>query len=83
MPSFVGDGFLEVVIMVCTIKTRLVTEYEAETKKFAAALTELQQKVGTSTKDEYVRLQLLVDEARVKSEQSRLALERHVTEHKY
>jgi hypothetical protein len=38
--------------------------------------------VGTSTKDEYVRLQLLVDEARVKSEQSRLALERHVTEHK-
>ena len=68
--------------MVCTIKTRLVTEYEAETKKFAASITELQQKVGTSTKAEYTRLQLLVDEARVKSEQSRLSLERHVAEHK-
>jgi hypothetical protein len=41
-------------------------------------LTELQQKMGTSPKAEYNRMQLLVDEARIQSEQARLALERHI-----
>lgn len=68
--------------MACKEKTQLVNEYEMKTQKFAAVLTELQQKMGTSTKTEYTRLQLLVDEARVQLEQARLALERHIAEHK-
>lgn len=67
--------------MVCKEKTRLVNEYEMKTNKFAAVLTELHQKMGTSLKAEYDRLQLLVDEARIQSEQARLALERHIAEH--
>ena len=67
--------------MVCEEKSRLVLAYEATTKNFAASITELQQKMGTSSKDEYERLRRIVDETRVKSEQSRLALEQHIAEH--
>jgi len=42
--------------MACEGKTRLTTEYEAATGKFAAAVTELQRKTGTSPKEEYERL---------------------------
>jgi len=43
---------------------------------------DLRQKIGTSAKDEYERLQRASDEARVKSEQSRLSLEQHVAAHR-
>jgi hypothetical protein len=67
--------------MVCEEKTRLVSEFEAATKKFAEAVTELQHKMGTSPRTEYERLSRATDEARVKSEQARLALEQHVAAH--
>jgi hypothetical protein len=69
------------VVMACEEKLRLVAGYESATKKFAAAVTELQEKMGTSPRVEYDRLQRLSDQARNKSEQSRLALEQHVTSH--
>ncbi len=67
--------------MACKEKTQLVTEYETATHRFAAAITALQRNMGTSPKAEYDCLQRLVEEARVTSEQSRLALERHIAAH--
>jgi DNA-binding Lrp family transcriptional regulator len=67
--------------MLCEEKARLLAEYETTTKDFAASITDLQRKIGTSPKTEYDRLQRATDEARLKSEQARLALERHVAAH--
>lgn len=67
--------------MACEEKTRLTTEYEAATGKFAAAVTELQRKTGTSPKEEYERLNRAANESRVKSEHARLAVEAHIAAH--
>jgi hypothetical protein len=67
--------------MVCEEKRRLLAEYEVATAGFSAAVTQLQRKMGTSLKAEYDRLQRASDEARMKSEQARLALEQHVVAH--
>jgi hypothetical protein len=68
-------------LMTCTEKRRLAQEYEAATAKFAEAVRQLQQQIGTSPRSEYERLQRVSDEARVKSEQARRALEQHVAFH--
>ena len=68
--------------MSCDEKVRLAAIYEAATAKFAEAVTELQQKIGTSAKQEYERLDRTANEARVKSEQARLALEQHIVAHR-
>jgi hypothetical protein len=46
--------------------------------KFSEAVTELRKKMGTSAREEYQRLDRAANEARVKSEQGRLALEQHI-----
>jgi len=66
----------------CDVKVRLAAEYEAATALFSGAVTELQRRVGTSSKEEYDRLGRLANDARVKSEQARLALESHIAEHR-
>lgn len=66
---------------VCAEKERLVAAYEADTNAFAATVTNLHERIGTSSKGDYFRLRQTVDEARLKSEQSRLALERHIESH--
>jgi hypothetical protein len=43
---------------------------------------ELRRKIGTSLKEEYQRLEQISAEARVKSEQARLALEQHISAHR-
>jgi len=68
--------------MSCEEKRRLATEYEATTAKFSDAVTELRKKMGTSAKEEYQRLDRAANEARVKSEQARLALEQHISAHR-
>lgn len=67
--------------MDCEEKARPVVDYEAKTARFSRAVTVLQSKMATSLKEEYDRLQRLVDEARVESEGPRLALESHISEH--
>jgi hypothetical protein len=68
--------------MNCEEKSRLAKEYEAATTNFSAAVTELRQKIGTSPKEEYDRLDRASNEARLKSEQARLALEQHIAAHR-
>jgi hypothetical protein len=65
----------------CEEKARLATEYEAATAAFSEAVKELHRKIGTSPKEEYRRLERISTEARVKSEQARLALEQHISAH--
>jgi hypothetical protein len=67
--------------MICAEKTRLVAEYEEATSVFSQAVKELRRKIGTSSKEEYKRLERISSEARVKAEQARLALEQHISAH--
>jgi hypothetical protein len=67
--------------MSCTHKEQLAQAYKATTARFAEAVAQLQRQIGTSSRSEYERLQRASDEARVKSEQARLALEQHVITH--
>ncbi len=68
--------------MSCEEKARLTMEYDSATSRFSAAVSELHLRMGTSTKDEYRRLERASNEARVISEQVRLALEQHIASHR-
>jgi hypothetical protein len=57
-------------------------EYDATTARFSEAVNELRRKIGTSPKEDYERLDRAANEARVKSEQARLALEQHIAAHR-
>ena len=62
----------------CDEKARLTKEYNVATAKFSQAVAELQNTIGLTAKVEYERLQRVSDEARVTTEQARLALEQHL-----
>jgi hypothetical protein len=68
--------------MSCEEKARLAMEYEMATSKFSDAVRELRQRMGTSPKGEYDRLERVSSEARVRSEQARLTLEQHIAAHR-
>lgn len=68
--------------MNCEEKARLMSDYNAATSKFSEAVAELHRRMGTSPKEEYERLDRAANEARVKSEQARLALEQHIAAHR-
>ncbi len=67
--------------MNCEIKVRLTEQFETATGLFSEAVTGLRRKIGTSTKEDYERLARATNDARLKSEQARLALEEHIAEH--
>jgi uncharacterized protein YjcR len=67
--------------MICEEKIRLMAEYEEATSVFSQAVKELRQKIGTSPSEEYKRLAQNSNEARVKAEQARFALEQHISAH--
>ena len=52
-----------------------------ETSAFDASASALNRQIGTSSKEAYDELRRSVDDATVKSEPARLALEAHVTDH--
>jgi hypothetical protein len=68
--------------MSCDEKARLARAYDDATLAFSNAVQELRRKIGTSPKDEYERLERISAEARMKSEQTRLALEQHIATHR-
>jgi hypothetical protein len=67
--------------MECKEKDRLLAEYYRASLAFSDAVAALQQKTGTSPKAEYETLRMVADDARMKSEQARLALEEHAAMH--
>jgi hypothetical protein len=66
----------------CEEKNRLAMEYDAATSKFSDAVKELHRRMGTSPKEDYDRFERASNEARVRSEQARLALEQHIAAHR-
>lgn len=66
----------------CEEKNRLALEYHTSTSKFSEAVRELHREMGTSPKEEYDRLERAANQARMKSELARLALEQHIATHK-
>ena len=68
-------------MVVCQEKRQLLSEYDTATSKFAVVVTSLQSDLGTLPKDDYDSRAQSVDKARSKSEEARLALERHIGEH--
>jgi hypothetical protein len=65
----------------CGEKILLMSDYETATKAFSAAVGELRSKMGTVPRAEYERLDSAANQARVKSEEARLAVERHIAAH--
>lgn len=68
--------------MNCEVKIRLTSQYEEATTLFSEAVTELRRKIGISTREDYEQLGRRANDARVKSERARLALEQHIAEHR-
>jgi hypothetical protein len=68
--------------MPCEEKARLAKDYDAATSRFSEAVKELHRNMGTSPKEEYDRLARVSDQARMSSEQARLALEQHIATHR-
>ena len=66
----------------CEEKARLLREYDDATLAFSNAVQELRRKIGTTPKAEYERFDRISSEARVRSEQTRLALEQHIGAHR-
>jgi hypothetical protein len=62
----------------CEEERRLAAEREAATPKFSEAVTELEKKMGTSQREECLRRDRAANEALVRSEQVRLALEQRM-----
>jgi len=67
--------------MGCEEKARLAEDYGVATAAFAEAVRGASTKYRTSTSAEYDRLRRISDEARLKSEQTRLAFEQHTAAH--
>ena len=67
--------------MSCEEKARLGRIYHVATAGFSETVKELHRRMGTSPKEEYIRLTQISSEARLRSEQARLALEQHIAVH--
>jgi hypothetical protein len=65
----------------CEEKGRLTLEYQEATAKFSQSVTDLRQKMGTLSQDEYERLKRITEQWRVRSEEARLGLDQHVAAH--
>lgn len=65
----------------CQEKTRLLEEFRESLRLFGLAVRALASARPSATKTEYERLKISSEQARKKSEEARLALDRHVEEH--
>ncbi|MGA8042278.1 MAG: hypothetical protein WCA37_05690 [Terracidiphilus sp.] len=63
------------------MKVQLASEDEAATAEFSKAVAEPQRNIGTSSKEKYEELGRIATDARLRSEQARLALEKHTADH--
>jgi hypothetical protein len=67
--------------MACKIRDGLLQKYEVTARAFAAAVADLNKARGTATQPTYAKLLQASEDARLKSERARLALEAHCKEH--
>jgi hypothetical protein len=67
---------------ICKEKDRLLQRYTDSTRVFSEAVATLSARRGVTERQDYELLERGVLDARLKSEQARLAYEQHVAEHK-
>ena len=72
-PKFAVDG--------CEEKSALLQAYNDATRWFSDRVAALNAKIGVTPKHEYDTLERDVEDARLASEQARIAYERHVADH--
>lgn len=65
----------------CEEKQRLILAYQAETQGYSAAVATLNNRIGRSSKIEYDAIYITAEDARIRAENAREALETHTTEH--
>ena len=65
----------------CSEKERLMHVLVVATLDYSRAVMVIQERAGVMKKDHYRRVRSYVDEARVKVEEARRALERHASAH--
>ena len=65
----------------CEEKGRLLQAYNDATREFSERVAAMNAKIGITQKKDYELLERAVEDARLKSEQARIAYERHVADH--
>jgi hypothetical protein len=63
----------------CEERSRLLKAYNDVTREFSDSLSGLNARIGVTPKREYDLLEHAVEDARLKSEQARIAYERHIS----
>jgi hypothetical protein len=77
------DGLAEVFAIgeVCDEEIGLVAKYDAATHAYRIAVEALHSRLGVVPKQTYESMRCEAEAARVRSEEARLAVERHVAQH--
>ena len=65
----------------CAEKTRLLYKYEALLAEYSRTVTFLYKRIGVLRKDAYTEISDFTDDARIRCEAARAALEEHIREH--
>jgi hypothetical protein len=65
----------------CEERSRLLQAYNDATREFSERVSALNARIGVTQKHEYELLERAAEDARLKSEQARIAYERHVADH--
>ena len=65
----------------CPVKEQLLHAYEATVSEYSRSVSVLKSRLGILSRDEYLKIQRFTEEARVRAEEARLALQKHVQEH--
>jgi hypothetical protein len=65
----------------CVEKSRLLYRYDAFLAEYSRTVSFLYKRVGVLRKEDYQEISTFTDEARVRCEEARLALEDHIRDH--
>jgi hypothetical protein len=65
----------------CDERGRLLQAYNDATREFSDNVSALNARIGVTPKHQYDLLERAVEDSRLKSEQARIAYERHVADH--
>ena len=65
----------------CDERDRLLFEYRSATEQFSAAVAELSGRIGITSLDDYLKLHEAAETARMRSNEARECVERHILEH--
>jgi hypothetical protein len=65
----------------CSERIRLLSEYHDAAKRYSAAVAEMKQRIGITSRDDYWKLLEAAEKARLLSNEARARLERHLASH--